>query len=180
MKKQVLSGILALGLAATGWCLGWTNNRIANGGFLDSPNPSTMAGAEEDQYVWKAPLDVGADVPGFKVTREPIKLVWSKTTNRRWLELCDGGGVTQTVAVRAGRPYVLRFVLEGNPQGEDEQTVNIVAPGVTKSETVTRKETRPIETRFTPTSDQAAIEVYASEGGRGPRVRTFELEPVGR
>lgn len=148
MKRHVLSGILAATLAATGWSLGWTNNRIVNGGLLDCPNPSTMADAEEDQYVWKAPLEVGADLPGFKVTRQPIKLVWSKQTNRRWLELCDGGGVSQTVPVRAGRTYMFRFVLEGNPQGDEEQTVNVVVPGVTRSETVTRKETRPIETRF--------------------------------
>lgn len=178
MKKQVLSGILTLGLAAAGWALGWTDNRIVNGGLLDSPNPSTMSGAIEDQYVWKAPLEVGADVPGFKVTREPIKLVWSKQTNRRWLELEDGGGVSQTVPVRSGHSYTFRFVLEGNPQGEEDQSVNIVVPGVNKSETVTRKETRPIETRFTASGDQAAIEVYATEGGRGPRVRTFELLPI--
>ena len=73
---------------------------------------------------------------------------------------------------------MFRFVLEGNPQGDEDQSVNIVVPGVNKSETVTRKETRPIETRFTASGDQAAIEVYATEGGRGPRVRTFELLPI--
>ena len=175
MKRRLLTGLLAVGLAAAGWSA-VKSNQIINGGLLDSPNPSTMSGAFEDQYVWKAPLEVGASVPGFKVTREPIHLVWSKQTNRRWLELEDGGGVTQTVPVMANRPYVLKFVLEGNPQGEDEQTVNIVAPGVNTHQTVTRKETRHLETRFTPTSNQAPIEIYATEGGRGPRIHTFEVE----
>ena len=178
MKKPLFAGMLALGMAAGSWAVAMKSNRIANGGLLASPNPSTMAGAEEFQNVWKAPLEVGSDVPGFKVTREPIHLVWSKNTNRRWLELDDGGGVSQTVPVVAGQTYVLKFVLEGNPQGERDQSIHIVAPGVDRSETVTNKETRPLETRFTPTSDQAPIEIYATEGGRGPRIYTFVVEPI--
>ena len=178
MKNRLLTGFLAMGLAVAGWSIGMKSNHISNGGLLDSPNPSTMSGAEEFQYVWKAPLEVGASVPGFKVTREPIHLVWSKQTNRRWLELGDGGGVSQTVPVVAGQNYVLKFVLEGNPQGEEKQSVRIVAPCVNRDVTVTKKETHPLETRFTASSDQAPIEIYATEGGRGPRIYTFVVEPI--
>ncbi|MBX3167170.1 MAG: hypothetical protein KF760_07150 [Candidatus Eremiobacteraeota bacterium] len=178
MKNRLFTGFLALGLAVAGWSAGMKSNRIANGGLLESPNPSTMSGAEEFQYVWKAPLEVGANVPGFKVTREPIFLVWSKQTNRRWLELNDGGGVSQSVPVQAGQTYVLKFVLEGNPQGDETQSIHIVAPGVNRSETVMSKETRPLETRFTANSDQAPIEIYATEGGRGPRIHTFVCESI--
>ncbi len=178
MNNRLLTGVLALGLAVAGWSLGMKSNRMANGGLLESPNPSTMSDAEEFDYVWKAPLKVGADVPGFKVTREPISLVWSKRTNRRWLELNDGGGVSQNVPVQAGQKYVLKFVVEGNPQGEDRQSVNIVAPGVNRSETVQSKETRHLETRFTANSDRAPVEIYATEGGRGPRIYTFVVESI--
>lgn len=178
MKNRLLTGFLAVGLAVAGWSVGMKSNRISNGGLLDSPNPSTMSGAEEFQYVWKAPLEVGANVPGFKVTREPIHLVWSKQTNRRWLELDDGGGVSQTVPVVAGQTYVLKFVLEGNPQGEEDQSIQVVAPGVNREEMVKNKETRPIETRFTATSSQAPIEIYATRGDLGPRIYTFVLEPI--
>ena len=179
MKKRLLTGVMAMGLAVAGWSLGMKANHIANGGLLESPNPSTMSGAEEFENVWKAPLEVGANVPGFKVTREPIFLVWSKNSNKRWLELKDGGGVSQTVPVTSGQTYLLKFTLEGNPQGEELQTIHIVAPGVTREETVTRKETRPLETRFTADSGSAAIEIYATEGGRGPRIHTFVVESTG-
>jgi hypothetical protein len=176
MKNRLFTGVLALGLAVAGWSVGMKPNRIANGGLLESPNPSTMSNAEEFENVWKAPLEVGANVPGFKVTREPISLVWSKQTNRRWLELNDGGGVSQSVPVEAGHTYLLKFILEGNPQGDDRQTINIVAPGVNRTETITNRETRPLETRFTANSASAPIEIYATEGGRGPRIHTFVVE----
>ena len=172
MKKLLLSGLIACGMLMTGWA---ATNLLNNGNLLESPSPAKMAGAEEHSNVWKAPLAVDASVPGFKVTRSQIFLVMAKKSQKRWLTL-DGGGIAQTVAVTPNRPYLLKFTLEGDPQGRGEQSVAIQAPGVNTSENVSNDGRRQITTQFTPTSNQAALEIYGSSGGRGPRVFDLSVE----
>jgi len=173
MKKFFLTGLVAGGMLMTGWA---ATNLLANGDLLESLNPAKMAGAEEHAHVWKAPLAVDASVPGFKVTRNQIFLVVAKESSKRWLAL-DGGGIAQTVSVTPNRAYLLKFTLEGDPQGRGEQSVAIQAPGVNTSENVSQEGRRQITTQFRPTSDKAAIEIYGSSGGRGPRIFGLSVEP---
>lgn len=172
MKKLLLTGLVASTLLMTGWA---ATNLLVNGSLLDCPAPSKMTGAEEHSNVWKAPLAVDASVPGFKVTRNQIYLVMAKKNNKRWLTL-DGGGITQTVAVKPNQAYLLKFTLEGDPQGRGEQSVAIQAPGVNTSENVSNTGRRQVITQFTPTSDQAALEIYGTSSGRGPRVFDLSVE----
>lgn len=172
MKKLFLSGLMVSGLLATAWA---ASNLLVNGSLQECPSPAKMTGAEEHSNVWKAPLAVDASVPGFKVTRNPIFLVAAKKSSKRWLTL-DGGGIAQTVPVTPNRPYLLRFTLEGDPQGRGEQSVAIQAPGVNTSENISSDGRRQITTQFTPTSDRAALEIYGSSSGRGPRVFDLSVE----
>lgn len=151
-------------------------NLLANGDLLESPNPTKMAGAEEHTNVWKAALGVDASVPGFKVTRSSIYLAASKKTGKRWLDLNGGGGVIQTIAVTPSRRYLLKFTLEGDPKGRNEQSVAIQGPGLNTSENVDKEGRRQITTQFTPTTGEAALEIYATSGGRGPRIFNLSVE----
>lgn len=174
MKRQVQTLVLAAGLALAAGAAG--ANLLTNGNLLESPNPAKAAGAEEHSNTWKMPLAVDASVPGFKVTRGSIYLVAAKKGSKRWLDLNGGGGVSQTVAVTPNRAYLLRFTLEGDPKGRGEQSVALQAPGLNTSENVDSEGRRQVTAQFTPTLGQAAIEVYATSGGRGPRIFDLSVE----
>lgn len=166
--------VLAFGLVAGAAAAG--ANLLANGNLLESPNPAKMAGVEEHTNTWKAPLAVEASVPGFKATRSPIFLVISKKTSKRWLDLNGGGGISQTVAVTPNRRYLFKFTLEGDPAGRGEQSVAIQGAGLNTSENIRNDGRRQVTAQFTPTSNEATLEVYATSGGRGPRVFDLSVE----
>ncbi|MBX3167169.1 MAG: hypothetical protein KF760_07145 [Candidatus Eremiobacteraeota bacterium] len=170
----MLTLVLAAGLAMAAGAAG--ANLLINGNLLESPDPAKAPGVEEHTNTWKAPLAVDASVPGFKVTRNSIYLVVSKNTNRRWLDLNGSGGVLQTVAVTPNNRYLLKFTLEGDPVGRDEQRVSIQGAGLHTSESVGDGERRQITAQFTPTMGQTAIEIYATSGGRGPRIFNLSVE----
>lgn len=174
MKRPMQTLVLAAGMFLAAGAAG--ANLLANGNLLESPNPAKMAGAEDHTNVWKAPLAVDASVPGFKVTRGSIYLVVSKKTNKRWLDLNGGGGVSQSIAVTANRRYLLKFTLEGDPKGRGEQSVAIQGPGLNTSENVRNDGRREITAQFTPTLGDAALEIYATSGGRGPRIFNVSVE----
>lgn len=174
MKRQLQTVVLALGLVAGAAAAG--ANLLANGNLLESPNPAKTAGVEEHTNTWKVPLAVDASVPGFKVTRGPIFLVMSKKTSKRWLDLNGSGGVSQTIAVTPNRRYLFKFTLEGDPVGRGEQSVAIVGAGLNTSENVSKDGRRQVTAQFTPTSNEATLEVYATSGGRGPRAFDLSVE----
>ncbi len=174
MKRQLQTLVLAAGFILSAGAAG--ANLLANGNLLESPNPAKMAGAEEHDNVWKAPLAVDASLPGFKVTRGSIYLVVSKKTNRRWLDLNGGGGVSQSISVTPNRRYLLKFTLEGDPKGRGEQSVALSGAGLNTSENVGNESRREITAQFTPTMGDAVMEVYATSGGRGPRIYNLSVE----
>jgi hypothetical protein len=174
MRKHLLRFALAIGLAASVIASG--ANLLANGNLLESPDPAKMTGVEEHTNTWKAPLAVEASVPGFKVTRSPIFLVLSKKSGRRWLDLNGRGGVSQAIAVTPNRRYLLKFTLEGDPQGRGEQSVALQGAGLNTSENVRNDGRRQVTAQFTPTSNEANLEVYATSSGKGPRICDLSVE----
>lgn len=174
MKRQMLTMVLATGLALGAGAAG--ANLLANDNLLESPHPAKAPGAEEHTNVWKAPLAVDASVPGFKVTRNSIYLVATKSTSKRWLDLNGGGGVSQSIAVTPNRPYLLKFTLEGDPKGSGEQSVALQGPGLNTSENVSNEGRRQVTAQFTPSTGQATVEIYATSGGRGPRIFNLAVE----
>lgn len=174
MKRPIQSLLLAGGLAFSGWAAG--PNLLSNGNLLESPNPAKTAGVEEHGNTWKAPLEAGASVPGFTVTRARVYLVASKKSGKRWLDLNGNGGVSQNLSVSANRSYLLKFTLEGDPKGRGEQSVAIEGAGLNTSENVDSQGRRVVKAQFTPTSTQAALEIRATSGGRGPRIFDLSVE----
>ena len=174
MSRRTQTLLLAGALALSGWAAG--SNLLANGNLLESPNPAKMTKVEEHGNTWKAPLQPEESVPGFKVTRSLIYLVLSKKTNKRWLDLNGGGGVSQTLSLTPNRPYLLKFTLEGDPKGRGEQSVAIQGGGLNTSENVGNEGRRVVKAQFTPTMSQASLEIYATSGGRGPRIFDLSVE----
>ncbi|MFN8610291.1 MAG: hypothetical protein U0931_22330 [Vulcanimicrobiota bacterium] len=174
MKRPLYTAFLSGLLILSGWGAG--SNLLTNGSLADSPNPSKDQGTEEHDHTWKAPYEVESSLPGFKVTRGKVYLVLSKRSTKRWIDLNGGGGVLQNLTLTPNRPYLLRFTLEGDPQGRDEQSVSIQGPGLNTSENVSPEGRRVITSQFTPTLNQGAVEIYATSGGRGPRIFNLSVE----
>lgn len=174
MHKTLFTGLLATAFVFSGWAAG--SNLLTNGNLMESPNPAQMPSVEDHDNTWKAPIEPGSSLPGFKATRSKVYLVLSKQSNKRWIDLNGGGGVTQTLGLTPNRTYRLRFTLEGDPRGYDDQSVAVEAEGLNGAQSVKCDGRRIVTAQFTPTTGQSAVEIYATGGGRGPRVYNLTVE----
>ena len=181
MKQNFLVTAL-VGLVAT-LALAGNSNLLANGDLSECKSLETLqaAGNKEDHTnVYKFAYAVGSsELGGWTVTRDQVFLTFDKRPgNRRWLDLNGGGGVKQSFDCPPKSMCVLKFRLEGNPQGPSEQTVSIAGPGLDVQESVSADKRRLVEVQFVPTSSPATVEIYATTSGRGPRIDRMSVEAL--
>ncbi|MBC5806723.1 MAG: choice-of-anchor C family protein [Candidatus Eremiobacter antarcticus] len=143
-------------------------NLIANGSFEDGRDPAA----------WRA-LDTGSpDIAAWRVASGRIDYIgsyWAGSDGRRSVDL-DGtpgpGVITQKVPTQAGRRYLVRFDLAGNPEGPPAVKQLRVSAGAQSSlftfdisgHSTASMGWQPQQFQFTATSAQTTLQFQSMDG----------------
>ena len=179
MNRKFLS-MLVVG-AATAVALAAGGNLLTNGDLSQCPCLEDSSSKEDHSNVIKVPYQVGStELKGWTVTHDTVYLTFikGKEKSRRWLDLMGSGGVKQSFECQPKGMCVLKFRMEGNPQGPSEQTVAIQGPGLNVQENVGNDKRRMVEVQFVPNESTATIELYGANSGRGPRIDKLSVESL--